>query len=402
MQAEVIAIGDELTSGQRLDTNTQWLSQQLADLGVQVLYHTTVGDDLAANVDVFRTAARRAQIVVCTGGLGPTADDLTRQAMAEAMNESLILNGSMLAHIESIFTRRDRIMPERNRIQAMFPQTAQPIPNPHGTAPGVDMMLVADGNSCRAFALPGVPAEMKEMWSETVQRAIADHLGGQRRFIHHHLIKCFGVGESHLEQMLPDLIQRGREPSVGITVSQATITLRITANAKTTEACHALIGPTRQTILDSLGNLVFAEGDIELHEAVMRQLEARRSTLSTVEVGSGILGRWLTRHGSTSFRGGQLLGDENAADEWANSEELSPLIERLARQAASAHGADYGLAIIYNPSGSDERALLALHTPHETSRHETSLVGHPDIIHSRTAKQGLNLLRKRLLDSSSA
>ncbi len=397
MQAEVIAIGDELTSGQRLDTNTQWLSQRLADLGISVLFHTTVGDDLAANIDVFRTAARRAQIVVCTGGLGPTADDLTRQAMAEAMDEPLILDGSMLAHIESMFTRRNRVMPEKNRIQAMFPQNARPIPNPHGTAPGVDMMLHAEGNRCRAFALPGVPAEMKEMWAETVEQEIAGYLGGRRKFIHHHLVKCFGVGESHLEQMLPDLIRRGREPSVGITVSQATITLRITAHAETPQACQALIEPTRQTILGSLGKLVFAEGDIELPEAVLRQLEEQCATLATVEVGSGLLGRWLTHHGSSSFRGGQLLSDESAAGKWAGDGEQATLIERLAAQAAQTHGTDYGLAIIYNPIESDEHAMLALHTPYELSRHETSLIGHPDIIHSRTAKQALNLLRKQLL-----
>jgi len=121
MRAEIISIGDELTSGQRLDTNSQWLSLQLADLGISTIFHTTIGDSLADNIDAFRTAARRVDLVLCTGGLGPTADDLTRGAMAEAFQKPLELRPEALAHIESLFARRRRPMPERNQVQAMFP-----------------------------------------------------------------------------------------------------------------------------------------------------------------------------------------------------------------------------------------------------------------------------------------
>ena len=156
MNAEVIAIGDELTSGQRLDTNSQWISQRLGEAGIRVLFHTTVGDELDANARVFREAILRAEIVVCTGGLGPTADDLTRQALSEATGRELRLDDSALEHVRSLFARRKRGMPQRNRVQAMFPEGSRVIPNPHGTAPGIDLEIVRPGRSpCRRAGLRG-------------------------------------------------------------------------------------------------------------------------------------------------------------------------------------------------------------------------------------------------------
>jgi nicotinamide-nucleotide amidase len=199
MRAEIIAIGDELTSGQRLDTNSQWLAERLLEIGVPVAFHTTVGDQLADNVLVFRQACERADIVVATGGLGPTADDLTRQALAKVAGVPLVQDDASLAHIKALFGRRKREMPPANVVQAQFPQGSRPIPNPNGTAPGIDIEIPrAVGKPARVFALPGVPAEMTEMWVATVQPAIRDWLG-ITKVIAHYRIKCFGVGESDLE-----------------------------------------------------------------------------------------------------------------------------------------------------------------------------------------------------------
>ncbi len=295
MHAEIISIGDELTSGQRLDTNSQWLSMRLGELGVQVMYHTTVADNLEANVQVFRQAAERADLVIATGGLGPTADDLTREAIAAAAGTDLAFNPAAFAFIESLFARRKRPMSERNRVQAMFPRGSRVIPNPAGTAPGIDIDISRPGrSSARLFALPGVPAEMREMWDQTVAPAISKLLDTPR-VIRHQQIKCFGVGESDLEQMLPDLIRRGRDPQVGITVSGATITLRITASGESAEACYRAMEPTIKTIHECLGNLVFGEGDDELEHAVVRLLAAQHATLATAEWGSGgMIAHWLS------------------------------------------------------------------------------------------------------------
>src|SRR5688500_1545286 len=178
MRAEIISIGDELTTGQRLDTNSQWLAERLLEIGVPVAFHTTVGDTLADNVLVFRQACERAEIVVATGGLGPTADDLTRHALAELAGVLLVQDDESLQHIKDLFSRRKREMPPANVIQAQFPQGATPIPNRHGTAPGIDLVVPrASGKRARVFCLPGVPAEMKEMWTAIVGPSIQSLMG---------------------------------------------------------------------------------------------------------------------------------------------------------------------------------------------------------------------------------
>ena len=154
MRAEIISIGDELTTGQRLDTNSQWLAERLLEIGVPVAFHTTVGDQLADNVLVFRQACERADIVVATGGLGPTADDLTRHALAELAGVPLVQDDASLAHIKALFARRKREMPPANVVQAQFPQGSRPIPNPHGTAPGIDIAIPRAGRQARRGSLP--------------------------------------------------------------------------------------------------------------------------------------------------------------------------------------------------------------------------------------------------------
>src|SRR3954469_15012965 len=141
MKAEILSIGSELTSGQNLDTNSQWLDLRLAEIGIPVGWHTTVADDLEDNAAAFRIAAGRAGLVLITGGLGPTQDDLTREALAKAAGVELVFPPESFEQIQAMFARRGRTMPERNRVQALFPAGAEPVPNAHGTAPGVWMRL---------------------------------------------------------------------------------------------------------------------------------------------------------------------------------------------------------------------------------------------------------------------
>ncbi|MEE9603802.1 MAG: CinA family nicotinamide mononucleotide deamidase-related protein, partial [Thermoguttaceae bacterium] len=294
MIAEVISIGDELTSGQRLDTNSQWISQRLAELGVRVGFHTTVADDLAASIAIFQAAVGRADLVVTTGGLGPTADDLTRESLAAAAGCELVRNDDALETIREMFRRFGRKMPRSNELQAMFPAGSRPIPNAHGTAPGIAMEFARPSREpCRLFALPGVPTELFGMWQQSVAPAISAALPAGR-VIRHRRIKCFGAGESKMEEMLPDLVRRGRTPSVGITASGATITLRITAEGANEEECHAAMEPTVATIRECLGTLVFGEEDDELEHAVARLLAERDATLAVAEWGTGgQIAHWL-------------------------------------------------------------------------------------------------------------
>jgi nicotinamide-nucleotide amidase len=418
MHAEVISIGDELTSGQRLDTNSQWLSTRLGEIGVRTLYHTTVADDLEANIRVFKTAIERADIVVATGGMGPTADDLTRDAIAAAAGKELRLDEVALAHIESLFARRGREMPERNRLQAMFPAGSRIIPNPAGTAPGIDLAVPRAGRTAsQVFALPGVPAEMREMWEATVAAAIRTMVGSPR-VIRHRRIKCFGVGESDLEAKLPDLIRRGREPSVGITVHGATITLRITATGETASACDAAIEPSVATIRECLGELVFGEEDDELEHAVVRMLLAQNRSLATAEWGSGgMVAHWLSEvpESRTCYRGGMVLANIEAFNRLiqpagsaaasrsmhVDSSDMKSVVERMAAHVREEFAADYGLAVGELPAVDPQTAApaklwLAVASAEGTTAVATNYAGHPDILKARGSKQALNLLRLRL------
>lgn len=458
IRAEIVAIGDELISGQRLDTNSQWLSQQLAEIGIPVAFHTTVGDQIDDNVDVFATAMRRADLVLVTGGLGPTADDLTRDALANVTGTELVLDESLLEHIRQMFEQRGRQMPERNRVQAMFPAGSRPIPNPHGTAPGVDLDWTrTDGTRSRVFAFPGVPAEMKDMWEETVRDAILDMPEVERRWILHRRLKCFGVGESEMERRLPDLIRRGRKPLVGITASKATITLRITAEGSSEDACRELIAPTEAIIREKLGELVFGEEDDELEHALARMLAAQNLTIAVIEIETGgVIARSLGQLSAdrSTFAGGVVVtrdgGDTSgaalaalAADEMSHARWMeqfgwdvigadSDSLVRAADQARSMFGTDIGLFVgaLHASSDSTDHVEPSLdsttahgepsssadgspadrgHVPHipmalvdgrgrMVARHP--IAGHPEIMIPRAAKQAMDLVRRRLMKTA--
>src|SRR5437870_3557699 len=289
MKAEIISIGSELTSGQNLDTNGQWLSLRLAEIGIPVGWHTTVADDLEDNAEAFRIAARRAGLVLITGGLGPTQDDLTREALARMAGVELVFDAESFDRIQKMFARRNRTMPERNRVQALIPAGAQAIPNANGTAPGVWMKH----GDCLLAAMPGVPSEMFVMYEREVKpRLLALGLAGgvvvQRK------INCFGAGESALEEKLLDITRRGQVPEVGITVSDATISLRILARAANSAEARLQVEPVERAIRERLGELVFGVDDEELQDIVVRLLGEKRTTLATAEsVTAGLVARWL-------------------------------------------------------------------------------------------------------------
>jgi nicotinamide-nucleotide amidase len=418
LRAEILSIGDELSSGQRLDTNSQALSQRLSDLGIQVRYHTTVGDDLADNIQVFRTAAQRADVVIATGGLGPTADDLTREAISEAFGLPLELRPEALAHIESLFALRKRPMPERNRVQAMFPQTSRIIPNPHGTAPGIDVVISPTGkHPCRIFALPGVPAEMFEMFDATVWPRLTEEMGAGATRWRYHAIKIFGIGESDVEKRLPNLIARDRVPRIGITVSRATITLRIAAQTASDNEFDQLIAPTVREIHETFGDRIFGEGELDIHEAVQQLLEQHAIRLGVIEVGASCRVAQSLASLQTDRDAGLVVSQHFASikemvSPVAESQSLASILEsdvlcRTAEQMLHGYHLDRCLAVgIYPTQHEVGSAALMPHADFmmylarrgTTGKSTTiSLGGHPDVLYHRLAKTALNFLRLDLL-----
>lgn len=411
LNAEIISIGDEMIRGARLDTNTQWICRRLAEIGVDVQFHTTVGDTLSHNTDVFRIAIRRADIVVATGGLGPTRDDLTREAIAESLGRPLTLDAGSLERIQTMFSQRGREMPERNHVQAMFPIGAHPIINPQGTAPGIDVVATReDGTESRIFALPGVPAEMKTMFDDSVAPAILSNYGTSKQ-IRHSVMKFFGVGESEMEQRLGEMIARDRQPRVGITVSSATISLRISAMADTVEACDEMIAATREEILERVGELHFGDGELfEQHHAVDATLKDRKQRLAVIELGRAApLGNWFAGLGdSPAFAGGLSLGNvsdlcrlTDVQDNGNHEETHKGCFDVIGQR----FDADWVLLVDPYPSldshdGKPLRAAEVTFTVRDPNGgfHNVTdaLGGHPSIVHPRIAKAALMFLRQCL------
>jgi nicotinamide-nucleotide amidase len=415
MRAEVISIGSELVSGQSLDTNSRWISQELATLGIPVAFHTTLGDVLDDHRAVFENACDRAGLVVVTGGLGPTQDDLTREALAECAGVPLVEDPESVSAIAAMFARRNRAMPDRNRVQAQFPKGAEPLPNPVGTAPGIWMRLGRATVAC----LPGVPSEMKVMFHGQVVPRLKQ-MGIIERVTVHRKINLFGKGESDLESQALDLTARGRIPEVGITAHEGTISFRITASGNTEEEAHLEIEPTANLIYERFGSLVLGEGSEDVADATVNWLIKTGKTLATAEsCTGGMIAHLITAIAGVSpcYLGGVVSYANHAKTEFLG---VPPaLIEAhgaVSAEAAAAMaegvrkrlGADIGLSStgVAGPSGGTVEkpvglVYLGLATSHrtETRRLDIGSEQPRDIIQQRSSKSALNWVRLTLVEN---
>ena len=217
-RAVIVSIGDELVLGQSLDTNSRWLSERLLGCGVRPVRHGTVEDEVTAIAGEISRAAGEADLVLVTGGLGPTADDLTRAALGVAMGAELVTDAVALAQLEGWYASRNRPMPEVNRVQALRPAGAECLENPHGTAPGLRGVV----GGADVFCLPGPPREMRPMFERFVAPALRPGAVVRTR-----LLRTFGLGESRVAELLGELMERGRNPLVGTTAQAGVVTVRM-------------------------------------------------------------------------------------------------------------------------------------------------------------------------------
>ena len=289
MKAEIIAVGTEILLGQITNTNAQFLGQELAALGVSVYHESIVGDNKDRLIDTFQQAWARADLVILTGGLGPTTDDLTREAVAEALGLPLEFQADVWQSIVAHMQRAGRLIPQNNRRQAMVPEGAQVLPNPHGTAPG---LLIRQGGRM-AVLLPGPPREMQPMFIEHVRPVLLGEIG--HSVIFSRSLRIVGIGESDLEEKIKDLIALQSNPTIALYAKLGEVQIRLTAKATDEAVARRLIMPLEQEIRCRLGAAVIGVDDDTLPGVLGNLLLQKGYTLALAEsCTGGLLGSMIT------------------------------------------------------------------------------------------------------------
>jgi nicotinamide-nucleotide amidase len=282
MGAELLTIGTELLLGQIVDTNASWMAQRLAEAGIDVFYKSTVGDNWGRIEAAIRLALSRADVLIMTGGLGPTEDDLTRDVLAAVLQRQLRLDPEILRAIEARFQRRRISMPENNRKQAMVPEGAEVLPNPRGTAPG--LLCRAEGKVLAC--MPGVPGEMKPMLLDQVIPRIRDAFGIRTRIVSRVLKTC-GISESSLDERIGDYFRAMRNPTIGVLAHAGEIHIRLTCKGEDPAEIAGLLDALEAKLRERLGHLVFGRDDETLEAVVGRLLREQGARLAVAESCTG-------------------------------------------------------------------------------------------------------------------
>ena len=407
-RVSIVSVGNEILSGKTVDTNAAHLSAELLSIGVPVVSSYAVRDEIDAIVRGLELASADADVVLATGGLGPTDDDLTRQALAKFLGAELELRNELLEKIEKFFAGRELPMPERNKIQAYIPAGAKALAN-IGTAPGI----MAESQGKLFFAMPGVPMEAKRMFKESVLPEIERFAGGQAVVVKK--LKCFGAGESTIAELLGTMMQRGRNPLINCTVSSGIITLHIIATADDKEKAGQMVEKDEKLLQNMLGELIYGVGDQSLAQIVGEKLAQQKKTIAVAEsCTGGLLAKLLTDiPGSSKYFSYGWITYSNQAkiselgvpadmiqEYGAVSEQVAEFMARAARKKA---GTDYAISItgIAGPTGGTEQkpvGLVYISVDSENGCDTKRCFFHHDrqFIRLRAAQTVLNILRLKL------
>ncbi|WP_332630606.1 competence/damage-inducible protein A [Halalkalibacter flavus] len=302
MNAELISVGSELLLGQIVNTNAAFLSQELALLGVNVFYQTTVGDNGKRLTAALELANSRSDLVIITGGLGPTKDDLTKETVASFVSRKLVHHEESLHNIESYFLKRNRPMSENNRKQALVIEGSHVLLNYHGMAPG----MIVTNNDTKIVMLPGPPQEMKPMFTNEFVPQLAKMMGEQTS-ITSRVLRFFGIGESQLETDLLDLIEAQTNPTIAPLANEGEVTLRLTVKHADPTEQKRLLDETEDQVTKRVGQYLYGYGDTSLMEQLFLQLREKHCTISTAEsfTGGKFSGMLTSFSGSSAiYRGG--------------------------------------------------------------------------------------------------
>ena len=409
MVAEILAVGTELLMGQIANTNAQYLSRQLADLGIRVLWHSVVGDNPQRMADSVRLALSRADLLITTGGLGPTKDDLTKEIVAQTLGLEMVRHDDILGQIEAFFAKTGREMVHSNAKQAWLPVGSLPVPNPNGTAPGC--LLEHDGHVVVLF--PGPPKEMIPMFEQTVLPWLASKTG---QVLQSRMLRVFGLGESQMEDRILDLVTDQTNPTIAPYVGEGDVVVRVTASAATGEQAGRLLAPTVEAIAGRLGACLYTTEGESLEEVVGNLLLARNLKVSCAESCTGglIAARLVNVPGiSAVFERGYVVYANRAKQEelgvrTETLEQAGAVSAQTAREMAHGlvrkTGCDVAIAVtgIAGPDGGTaEKPVGLVHvcvlTPNGERSREIRLNGNRERIRTMTVLHALDLVRRSLL-----
>ncbi|GAB4547218.1 MAG: hypothetical protein OHK0023_08170 [Anaerolineae bacterium] len=370
MHAEIVSIGEELLSSdsETIDTNSIFITKQLGSIGIRVLYKTTVGDDETRITEVLKLALARADVIITTGGLGPTVDDMTRQAVANAFGVGLSFHQDLLDDIAAKFARFNTRMSDNNRLQAMLPDGATPIHNPAGTAPGFSMARAGK----YMLSLPGVPREMKAMMEQSVIPFLKEKIGALG-ILKTRVLRTAGIGESLIDEQIGHL-ERLTNPTVGLNAHAGQTDIRITARAATWEDADALIAPVEAEIREKLGEHLFGVDKETLEQAFADVLNQLNYRAVVCEIGTeGALARRLSK---AFFASPDTV-------EYADSERISALYHTHPDPREGAHRAVQSMRV----DSGRQLAILLVTEPEQT----VIAVCDGDETRTRTYNYGINV-----------
>jgi nicotinamide-nucleotide amidase len=410
LTAEIIAVGSELLTPFRTDTNSLWLTDRLNSAGVEVKLKTIVGDDDARLEETIRDALKRSGVVVLTGGLGPTEDDITRKIAARALGRRLVLDENVLEDIRAKFLRWGRKMPEINSRQAMVMEGAEVLPNPNGSAPG--MYLEHDGRV--VVLLPGPPREMKPMFDERVFARLVERAGGLR--VARRVMRVAGLGESAVDERIAPVYTQYKNPQTTILFNNSEIEIHLTAQGKSEAEAELLLDGLAGQIEERLGDSIFAFRGEKMEEVVGLRLAVAGFTLATAEsCTGGLVAHRLTEvPGSSSYFMEGVVTYSNEAKTrllgvpaeliGARGAVSAEVAEAMAEGVKRRAGTDFGLSVtgVAGPGGGTEEkpvglVYVALSDDAHTEHKRLMLPGDRHLIRWRASQFALDLLRRRLI-----
>jgi len=413
--AEIVAIGSELLLGQIVDTNSAWMAQRLTALGVNLYFKSVVGDNPGRMKEVIGRALERADIVITSGGLGPTQDDLTREIIAEVTGRKLVFDEILMEQVESHFQRRGRTMTPNNRRQAYMPEGAIRVKNPNGTAP---CFIVEDPRGV-IFSLPGVPVEMKWLFENEVEPYLRKKFN-LAEVIHYRVLKIIGVGESAVDDKIGYLIAHSSNPTVGVLALPGQVDVRIAAKAADKEEAMKLIAPVEAEVRGLLGNAIFAVDDETMEKVVGKLLREKNKTVAVYEdVTCGLLAERMRSasaehfilgfisNGSSSLRA--FLGCPREPDRLEQTiRDPAALTDELAWCARAQSDSDFGLALHSIPDPKSQEQNLARGETYVSvtdgktfKRFTSTMAGRGQYDRTRMSLNAIDLLRTALLEGVS-